>query len=491
MNRDSLRSSTLVSTRGRWALGTLLAVIALGAPAAALGAAPPPMSRQPVSALWSLSQLTGRSGCLVDRSQTARRCSRIRALQGPAPFLGSHALAISPDGRYVYVASSRSHAIAILARTVRSGALTQRAGAAGCIARGGADGCARAVGLAVPNSVTVSPDGRNVYATSVGSNAVVSFRRNRRTGALTQLAHRAGCIANATTPGCVTGRALGGPDAIAISPNGKSVYVAAFTGSAIAVFSRKPSTGALSQPSDTTGCIVEAPIAGCTTGLALGNPEGVVVSPDGSDVYVAAPGSNAVDAFTRNVSTGALTQATDGSGCTVEIPLGGCTTGVQLAGADALAVSPDGAGVYVTSALSNAVTAFSRAAGTGQLTQLSGTSACVIDVLAVGCSLGRTLKDPEGIAVSPDGASVYVTAFASGALDVFNRDAGSGAVTQKSRAPGCLVAGTAPRCLRGRGLRGASSVVVSPDGRNVYSAAFASDAVGVFKRVTRTATRRK
>jgi DNA-binding beta-propeller fold protein YncE len=38
-------------------------------------------------------------------------------------------------------------------------------------------------------------------------------------------------------------------------------------------------------------------------------------------------------------------------------------------------------------------------------------------------------------------------------------------------------------------LRGASSVAVSPDGRNVYSAAFASDSIGIFRRVTRAMTR--
>jgi DNA-binding beta-propeller fold protein YncE len=32
-------------------------------------------------------------------------------------------------------------------------------------------------------------------------------------------------------------------------------------------------------------------------------------------------------------------------------------------------------------------------------------------------------------------------------------------------------------------------VAVSPDGRNVYSAAFSSNAVGIFKRVTRSMTR--
>ena len=110
-------------------------------------------------------------------------------------------------------------------------------------------------------------------------------------------------------------------------------------------------------------------------------------------------------------------------------------------------------------------------------------------MLAVGCSLGRKLSGPEGLAVSPDGASLYATAFVSGALDVFNRNADSGAVTQKPRAPGCLVRSAGPGCLLGRALSGASSVAVSPDGRNVYAAAFSSDSVAVFRRVIRAMTR--
>jgi len=482
-------ASRLLSIRSSWALGALIAIIALVMPAVSFAATTRPVNRQPVSALGSLTQLPGSGGCLVDRSRPATSCTRARALQGPAPLLGSDALAISPDGRNVYVASSKSHAIAIFTRDADSGELKQGPGAAGCIAARGADGCARAVGLAVLNSVVVSPDGKNVYATSVGSNAVLSFRRNASTGMLRQLGGGAGCIADDPLPGCSTGRALSGPDSITISPDGETVYVAAFTGSAIAVFSRNPTTGVLTQPSDTSGCIVEMPTAGCVSGDGLDNPEGVTVSPDGTDVYVAAPGSDAVDTFARDPSTGALTQATDGTGCIADASAAGCTTGTELAGADALAVSPSGADVYVTSLVSNTVTAFTRTAATGQLTQLTGTSACVINLLAVGCSLGRTLSEPEGLAVSPDNASVYATAFASGALDVLNRNADSGAVTQKPRAPGCLVAGGVPDCLFGRMLRGASSVVVSPDGRNVYAASFASDSITTFRRVTRAMTR--
>ena len=94
-------------------------------------------------------------------------------------------------------------------------------------------------------------------------------------------------------------------------------------------------------------------------------------------------------------------QATDGSGCIVDTPLSGCTTGTQLAGANAVAVSPDDDDVYVTSLISNSLTSFTRAADTGALTQQSGTSACVIYVFAVGCSLGRALEragGPRGLA---------------------------------------------------------------------------------------------
>jgi DNA-binding beta-propeller fold protein YncE len=473
----------------RWAAAPLLALLALAVPAGALGAtAPQPQrARPPVTAIGTLTQLTGTSGCVADRSARPRRggCAPARALDGPAPFLGSRAVAISPDGRNVYVASSGSDAIAIFARNASSGALTQRSGTAGCIAARGAGGCAKAVGLDHPNSVAVSPDGRNVYATALDTDALVVFRRDARTGRLTQ----GGCIAGTALPGCTTGRALDGPDVVVVSPDGANVYVGSFLGNAVAAFARDASSGALAQPAGTAGCIGGAAADGCAAGLALGAPEGLAISDDGDDVYVAAALSNALGTLARDPATGALTQATDGSGCIVNAALAGCTTGVQLGGANAVVVSPDDDDVYVTSLTSNSLTSFTRTPATGQLAQQSGTSACAIAVLAVGCSLGRQLEAPEGLAVSPDGASVYAAAFGSNAIDVFNRSTSSGALIQKPRRAGCVTASAAPDCTRGRGLRQVSSIAVSPDGRHVYAAAFASDAVSVFKRVTRSMTR--
>jgi DNA-binding beta-propeller fold protein YncE len=236
---------------------------------------------------------------------------------------------------------------------------------------------------------------------------------------------------------------------------------------------------------------VNAPTSGCATGLALAAPEGMAISGDGDNVYVATAVSNAVGVFTRDATTGALTQATDGSGCIVDAPLAGCTTGTQIDGANAVAVSGDDGDVYVTSLISNSVTSFTRTAAGGQLTQKSGTSACAIYVLAVGCSLVRALQAPEGIAVSPDGASVYAAAFKSGAIDAFDRNAGTGGLIQKRNKRGCVTARALPDCVRGRGLRGASALAVSPDSRFVYSAAFKSNAIGIFKRVTAARPRGK
>lgn len=450
-------------------------------PAGASGATAA-QSGKPTLSKGSLVQLRGTRGCLVDRSKPRGRCGSARAIQGPGPFMGSRAIDLSPNGRNLYVASSGSSAIAIFSRNRRTGALTQPGGKGGCVAAKGADGCAKAIGLKGPNSLAVSPDGHNVYATSRGSGSVTAFRRNRSTGALTQLPPTAGCIAGVAIPGCVSGRALDGPDVITISPDGDNVYVGSFFGNAIAVFDRKAS-GALTQPADETGCITNVATSGCAQGLALNSPEGMAVSGDGENVYVATAVSNAVLSFTRDMGTGALTQATDGSGCIVETALSGCTTGHQVDGANAVAVSPDDNDVYVTSLISSSLTAFSRTASSGSLFQLPGKSGCVLWLGGSGCSPGRALRAPEGLALSPDGSNVYVTAFSSGAIAVMNRDRRTGTIFQKAGSGGCLTVQSIAKCAPGRKLAGASSVVVSGNGRHVYATAYDSNAIDIFRRV--------
>ena len=104
-------------------LGAALTLTQFVFAASALGASAPQPSRPPVTGLGTLAQLSGQEGCLVDSSTPRRGCRSVRALRGPAPFLGSNAVAISPDGKNVYVASSRSDAIAVFRRNARTGRL--------------------------------------------------------------------------------------------------------------------------------------------------------------------------------------------------------------------------------------------------------------------------------------------------------------------------------------------------------------------------------
>src|SRR5262249_47558253 len=144
-----------------WSVLVVGLVVAAVVASGALGAAAPisHRSRLASGSPGSITQLPARKGCLGDRSSRRRGCATVRALKGAGPVIGSQAITVSPDGSNVYVASSSSNAIAVFKRNPRTGKLTQASGTAGCIAAGGADGCASGRGLAGPNSVAVSADG--------------------------------------------------------------------------------------------------------------------------------------------------------------------------------------------------------------------------------------------------------------------------------------------------------------------------------------------
>jgi 6-phosphogluconolactonase (cycloisomerase 2 family) len=82
---------------------------------------------------------------------------------------------------------------------------------------------------------------------SFDSDAIAIFARNTTTGALTWLDGLAGCVSEDGSGGCADGKALVNHRSIAVSPNGKHVYVASQSSSAVAVFARTNPTAALTQ----------------------------------------------------------------------------------------------------------------------------------------------------------------------------------------------------------------------------------------------------
>jgi 6-phosphogluconolactonase (cycloisomerase 2 family) len=84
------------------------------------------------------------------------------------------------------------------------------------------------------------------------------------------------------------------------------------------------------------------------------------------------------------------------------------------------------------------------------------------------------LNSAFGVDVSPDGKHVYAAATADNAVSIFSRDAATGALT---------FVGIIKDGVNGvDGLAGAYAVTVSPDGAHVYAAGLGDNAVAVFSR---------
>jgi DNA-binding beta-propeller fold protein YncE len=359
----------------------------------------------------TLTQKPGTDGC-ISEDGTGGACTDGRALNY------AFSVSVSPDGDSVYVASPQSNGVAIFDRA-SDGTLTQKPGTAGCISDTGSGGCTDGTALDGAISVTVSPDGDNAYVGSVNSDAVAVFDRAPG-GALTQKAGTAGCISETGSAGaCADGVALDGPNAVTASPDGASVYVATQSSNSVAILDRSPG-GTLTQKAGTAGCISEGGTGGaCADGVALTDARWVTVSPDGTSAYAASYGSGAVTIFDR-APDGALTQKPGPAACVSDDGTGGsCADGVALGGAIAVTVSPDGATAYVASPSSSAVAIFDRAPD-GTLTQRAGTAGCIGEFGAP-CADGVGLGQAIAVTVSPDGTSVYLSSY-SNTVAVFDRE---------------------------------------------------------------------
>ncbi|MDQ5808472.1 MAG: lactonase family protein, partial [Actinomycetota bacterium] len=172
-------------------------------------------------------------------------------------------------------------------------------------------------------------------------------------GAVQQLPEPNDCITT-SDPECgttINGGTRSARD-VAITPDGKNAYVVSSlsgngnnTGS-LATFSRNGNTGALSfvscvkDPTSTEACGANVELlAGAVSVVATNN-----------HVYVASSVEDAVVAFSRNTTTGALTRISGTAGCVSQNGTGGtCEDGAGLDGVNFLVMSPDGQHIYAIS----------------------------------------------------------------------------------------------------------------------------------------------
>ncbi len=223
--------------------------------------------------------------------------------------------ALSPDGRHAYAVSAKFGVLTVADVNAVTGALSAPTQV---IPAGLTDGAA----------VAVSPDGKTVYVTNPAEDSVFVYGRAGNTGRLTLL--------QVLTDGVNGADGLAGARSVAVRADGAFVYVAGADENAVAVFSRDqtngPTLGRLTYVSKYTDPNLAAPTSLTPTAdgrhllvtsannrvfllgqgssgplffwssLAdgvggvdgLGNPAAAALSPDGSYVYVAGRGDNAV-----------------------------------------------------------------------------------------------------------------------------------------------------------------------------------------------------
>ena len=360
---------------------------------------------------------------------------------------------------------------AVAAAASPSGTLAQLAGAGGCASAQAAVGCTSARGLDDARAVALSPDGLSLYVAAAAPASVTAFSVAPGNGLLQQLNLGAGCLASVAHDGCGTARALEGASAIVVSPDNLHVYVASAAAGSVTSFARQPN-GSLAQLAGVAGCISATPATGCSSGLSLGGADALAISPDGRFAYVAGGTADSLIVLSRDATTGRLTQVAGAAGC-LRANHSECAGVTGLDGPSAITIAPDGTSLYVAST-AGTLTSFQRDVQTGVLTQLPSGAGCLSDGELAGCTAVGGLARASALAITPDGHTLIAAGTDDDAVVSFRRDPVSGALTRVSCVSGsAATAGCTPSTLMG----GPRALLMRPTGLQVWVAASRADSI--------------
>lgn len=361
------------------------------------------------------------------------------ANNSPAASNGdASSIVTSPDGNYVYMTDYLDSLLTVY-KVTPTGNLERVT-----TYQNGVGGVA---GMDGPFSLTVSPDGLNVYVAAFDQNAVVVFGRDTQTGLLTyrhyvQEGFGYNCVFMGPCANTIDG--LQGAYDVEVSADGKNVYVTGRTDGAVVVFSRSAS-GAL------TDLFVGAQIVEIVKDPILAGARGLALSPDDQHLYVTSSTADALVVFARNSADGKLTFRQS-------LQDGGLNQGLNEA--SKVLVSADGRHVYVAAFANDSLAVFQRNSFSGQLIP--------VEVYFDGVGGFDGLNYPGGMAMSADGRYLYVPSYLDDVLNVFARSVSSGKLYPVQMA-------TQPE------LDGAFEVAVGADAQTVYVAPYNTSAAVVFQ----------
>ena len=313
------------------------------------------------------------------------------------------------------------------------------------------DGLAEFDGLS--GAAALAADLRNVYVVGTGDNGIGMFQRQADASTGVGLRYLGALRSGQSGVSGLTGVA----DLI-ISADGKHVYAASPVDNAVTSFARHASSGRLSQIDvDQDGLLGVSGLAGARA-LAL--------SADGAHLYVAGGFANTVAIFRRDNDSASASFGRLSFVTTVQAGVSG-VNGIESP--LALKLSPDDKHLYVLGGAGDTLVAFSRQTNSGsgnfgrleQIGRYQNASAGVLGMNQV-----------RSLALSSDGAHVYVLGADAGTLVHFSREAADGKLVfvPHSAEAGVLIVPD---------LIGATRLRLSVDGR-LYAAAQAQSAILIF-----------
>jgi hypothetical protein len=399
------------------------------------------------------------------------------ALQGFA----STAVA-SPDGKQVYSLSSESPgAIVQYDRDAASGALTRHAGSAGCVVEiGFPRSCTHAAGINGPIGMSFNADGTRAYVTAYSAAGVVVLKRDATTGELTALGGAGSCFNSAGSNGCTTVVAFHNPAGITVAPDGKNVYVTSLasgntedTAASIYIFDVLVG-GALAQHTGNF-CINSAGTNGCAampTG-AIGGIQPVVAADRVFAPMSTNPGG--IVQFLRD-SSGSLTQAASPNGCLAALAQLGCTKDIngELVGTFSLAGNADASHLYVAGL--HGVMAFTRSGNA--LTEVS----CITQDGVGSCLNGDGLEGTYGMALSADGTDLAVGSVTSAGVAFLTVDTSNAHLDELPGSPGCVTQTGSGGACRTLAALGGNSIPTAAGTNAFYVAGTRTGLIAGFRR---------
>jgi hypothetical protein len=381
---------------------------------------------------------------------------------------GISAMAIAPDQRHLYALTWDGDRIfGVVGWSIAADGTLQYDKPVACLAHPQLGrhpaGCEQVHGWPPPNeiadpngSIIVAPDGRHVYVAAFDT--ITAFARGANTGELHQLDTTAGCVTRAPVRGCTRGRGIRRAGRVAVSPDGRSLYVTSDGDrtAGLAVFARDVTTGALDQLPGARGC-VNSGLSGCTRNARqLTEPQDLLVTADGRYVYVAAGRAPYGDArggiatFVRDPRNGSLFQPARGRGCVNTHGRRGCRHDSRIGAILMLRGAPDGHALYSITWADDRGPLVHPVARDGSVKRSTAPARWPLS------------DGPAALAVGPDGR-IYAPDSTDGFV-VFRRPGG-----HRLRPLACWQAQEG-RCRRSRvfDFNVSASVVPAPDGRAVY-----------------------